>query len=46
MRCKYGRVALSTDRKMESSSTRSPVTWHAVASWYIMCSVLKDCRGD
>ena len=46
LRCRYGRVALRTDRKMESSSTRSPVTWHAVASWYIMCSVLKDCRGQ
>lgn len=44
LRCRYGREALRTDRKMESSSTKSPVTWHAVASWYIMCRVLKDWR--
>ena len=26
-------------------SMMSPVTWHAVASWYITCSVAKDCNA-
>lgn len=31
---------------MDRSSTRSPVTWQAVASWYIMCNVLKDWEKE
>ncbi|KAF3852697.1 hypothetical protein F7725_006052 [Dissostichus mawsoni] len=34
------------ERKMESSSTRSPVTWQAVASWYIMCRDQSSVEDD
>lgn len=44
--CRYGRVDFRTERKMDRSSTRSPVTWQAVASWYIMCNVLKDWEEE
>lgn len=41
---RYGRVDFNTERNIDRSSTKSPVTWQAVASWYIMCSVLKDYK--
>lgn len=41
---RYGRVDFRTERNIDRSSTKSPVTWQAVASWYIMCSVLKDYK--
>lgn len=41
---RYGRVDFNTERNIDRSSTKSPVTWQAVASWYIMCSVLNDYK--
>lgn len=41
---RYIRRHFIKSSSIESSSSKSPDTWHAVASWYITCKVWNACK--